>query len=1567
MASEAVFVLNVWPSAFSSQYVHLQDKFFRWIGLSWKTAILLASFLLFSATLPTKSYAVNEPISGWCQFKGDNSVGLSHASAALDCADACTVDYVTSRGNPVSRECTVVGGNPSKSLSGLFYSQNVAHDFKLVTTETLPSGSTAVVTVTQNYFTSSQKFCVTGEIQDGIFCVTCPSGQEWDATNSECIASSKNDPSCPVAPGSNPISLTTGNKHQIEIDIPASSPNGISFQRSYSSSAIYGLATAFNGYWRHNYELNIVIRGVNDDKAYLTRANGRRLEFDKAGGIWASSLGGAGTLQETLDGNNVTTGWIYTSQDNRTETYDAQGFVTSIADITGYTLTFDYALDIASGGDDFAYSLDRISDSAGNMLLFSYVGNRLARVTDSSGNTYAYGYDASGRLATVTFPDTTQRVYHYEKTSFPQALTGITDERGVRYATFEYDAQGRATASYHGVQTAILTDRIDGVSIAYNDADGSRIITSSNGGASTYSTDIQLDITLVADVSGPGCTICGSGNAAYTNDPANNNLLNKTENSLTTTYGNYDTRGQYGYKIEAVGTPEERRTDYTYDSRFYNKITTITEPSVFPGSNKVTTRSFDAYGNQTLETITGFDVSGTPVSRTTTWQYTGPLNQLSQIDGPRTDVADITTYRYYPNDTSVPVGSRARLREVQDASGVLIRSNIQYTATGKVLSEQRPNGLSLGYTYYPGNDRLQTLTETGAGSTRVTRWTYLATGEVQSIITADGTPDATVLTFGYDDARRLTDITDGLGNFIHYTLDTEGNRTREATCAAGGGATCADADPALTRLITQTFDIYNRLDTTAQGDPLNPLETTNPTFAPDGTLDLSTDGNNTVTDYSYDALKRLTRVQQDVGGTDPTTADATTGYDYDVADRLTQVTDPVNGNTTYAYDDLGNLTTQTSPDTGTTSFQYDAAGNLTNKTDANGQTFTYSYDALNRLTTLDAPGTTDDISYTYDTCTNGSGRLCAVTYGDPNAGFPATNIARYQYNTFGDITQHQGLLYGHDAQGRVISLDYPSGSRVTTQYDAAGQISQLDFQINGQTRTLASNLGYAPFGPLTNLSFGNGLTLIQTLDSAYRLTGQTTTGVLERSYPQYDGNGNRQSTLDALGADSSFTYDLLSRLNTANGPFGTRDYDHDKNGNRTQDLTDGVTTALAYEPNSNRLDTLGATDILLDANGNTLSQGNWTYTWNPHNRLASATENATLKASFRYNGLGQRINKTNETTQTGEYVLYGQNGERLVETDANGNVLMEYIYLNGQRLAIYMPDDDQDGIPNTQEVQGTLPANPDSDGDGLTNLSEWFQSGTDSQNPDSDGDGVLDGAEIAQGTDPNLSSSFPGDGDINENGETNLGDLVLLYQFVMGNRVPTATELTHGDMNQDGQLTVADILLLQRQILQAWLGIETGTALAKANHRRPAIAATTSKNQTTSAALDWFITPAQALPNNNGLLYYVHNDPLGTPQALTDESGATVWTASYDPFGKAMVNEDTDGDGNSITFNARMPGQYEDLETGLHYNYQRYYDPNTGRYLTSDPLGLQAGTNTYLYGEGNPIMNIDPLGLITCS
>jgi RHS repeat-associated protein len=90
---------------------------------------------------------------------------------------------------------------------------------------------------------------------------------------------------------------------------------------------------------------------------------------------------------------------------------------------------------------------------------------------------------------------------------------------------------------------------------------------------------------------------------------------------------------------------------------------------------------------------------------------------------------------------------------------------------------------------------------------------------------------------------------------------------------------------------------------------------------------------------------------------------------------------------------------------------------------------------------------------------------------------------------------------------------------------------------------------------------------------------------------------------------------------------------------------------------------------------------------------------------------------------------------------------------------------------------------------------------------------------------------------------------------------------------------------------------------------------------------------------------------------LTDDTGAIAWEAHYRPFGETVTS-------GSLTFNLRFPGQYHDAETGLHYNWHRYYDPQTGRYLTSDPIGLVGGLHPYLYAEANPLYFTDPEGLM---
>jgi RHS repeat-associated protein len=105
-------------------------------------------------------------------------------------------------------------------------------------------------------------------------------------------------------------------------------------------------------------------------------------------------------------------------------------------------------------------------------------------------------------------------------------------------------------------------------------------------------------------------------------------------------------------------------------------------------------------------------------------------------------------------------------------------------------------------------------------------------------------------------------------------------------------------------------------------------------------------------------------------------------------------------------------------------------------------------------------------------------------------------------------------------------------------------------------------------------------------------------------------------------------------------------------------------------------------------------------------------------------------------------------------------------------------------------------------------------------------------------------------------------------------------------------------------------------------------------------------------------VYYFHNDHLGTPQVLTNDSQAISWKAVYTPFGEAVPSIQT------VDNPFRFPGQYYDQETGLHYNYFRYYNPQTGRYITPDPIGLEGGINLFSYVQNNPVNFRDRVGLL---
>jgi YD repeat-containing protein len=293
----------------------------------------------------------------------------------------------------------------------------------------------------------------------------------------------------------------------------------------------------------------------------------------------------------------------------------------------------------------------------------------------------------------------------------------------------------------------------------------------------------------------------------------------------------------------------------------------------------VTSFTYDASGNLLEKTETGYS-GGDPVTRTTTNTYNG-LGQITMIDGPRTDVADVTTFEYYPNDPSEGL-NRGMLKKITDALGGETLFS-QYNAFGKPEQSIDANGVVTTYVY----DAAGRLTSrTTAGHT--TSFDYDGAGN----LTAVYLPNGSSITYTYTDADLLEKIEDNLGNYIEYFYDTEGNRTREEI---------HDQNGLLKKFVDFEFDDFNRLKKTIYPD----ASFEERTYDDNGNLTGVTDASTNATLYDYDALNRLTTVTQP--------GDVITGYGYDSHDNLVTVTDAESHSTSYVYDDLGRLVSTTSP------------------------------------------------------------------------------------------------------------------------------------------------------------------------------------------------------------------------------------------------------------------------------------------------------------------------------------------------------------------------------------------------------------------------------------------------------------------------------------------------------------------------------------------------------------------------------------------------------------------------------------------------------------------------------
>jgi RHS repeat-associated protein len=948
------------------------------------------------------------------------------------------------------------------------------------------------------------------------------------------------------------------------------------------------------------------------------------------GGDWLADQDISDTLTRIKDVAGIDIGWRYAvALDESVEDYDATGKLLSITDRTGRIQTVHY---------DTTGNLSSVSDDFGHSLTFTHdASNRIATMTDPAGGIYAYAYDSAGNLSTVTYPDGHGKAYHYEDPDLPHALTGITDENGQRYATYDYDAQGRAILSEHA-------NGAGRVELAYN-ADGGTTVTDALGTARTHGFETVLGVVKAAGISQPGGAGCSAASSAVSHD-ANGNVASRDDfNGHRTRYWHDLARNLETTRVEGLTVangieqagPETRATTTVWhpahrlpaeERRYSGGADSAGTPT---GSLlKTTVYTYDATGNLTAR---GETDNRRDETRAWSWTYT-TLGRVLTADGPRTDVADITRYTYYPDDDPDP-GRRGQLWTITNALDH-VTEFLAYDLHGRATQIKDANGLVTRLAYTPRG-----WLQSGSVGDRLTLFAYDNAGQLTRLTL----PDGSVHTYAYDAAHRLTDITDPRGNRLHYDLDRLGNRV---------GETLHDAQGNPVQSLARVFDVLGRLWKEVRQVNGQPA-ITEYGYDPQGNPGVRSDSLGHVTSYGHDALDRLFRIQDALGGQSEVTVNG--------LDEITRVTAPNDLVTEYDIDAFGQVRRETSPDTGTTTFAYDAAGNLKTRTDARGITTDYHYDALNRL--VSAPGYSYSLLQ-YDEGANGRGRLTRMI----NSGGLSTD---WSYGPYGEVIakrQSQGgvilnLALAHDAGGRLSELTYPSGKRVTYGY-SQGRISRIT--VNGQV--LLDDVQYHPNGLPQSWTWGNGtlhgrgydangwpvshplggLTRVLTHDGAGRITG-------------YGHGGN-----PAL--DQSFDYDALDRLTGAVNNQGSRGYQYDANGNRTQLRSGANDYPYSYQGGSNRLQSVAGPTALnygYDPAGNLTTLGGLSLIHDVRGRLSQVKSGQTVLAEYRYNGLGQRVSKVSQ-----RLYAYDEAGRLIGEYAPNGgpSAIQETVYLGGIPVAV---------------------------------------------------------------------------------------------------------------------------------------------------------------------------------------------------------------------------------------------------------------------------------------------------------
>ena len=686
--------------------------------------------------------------------------------------------------------------------------------------------------------------------------------------------------------------------------------------------------------------------------------------------------------------------------------------------------------------------------------------------------------------------------------------------------------------------------------------------------------------------------------------------------------------------------------------------------------------------------------------------------------------------------------------------------------------------------------------------------------------------------------------------------------------------------------------------------------------------------------------------------------------DYNEAGEVGRFIDINNQEQQFSFDGRGRLLTVTYQADGSQISRSFNQGFLKSSTDQDGITHTYDYDAAyGRLETITDPlGNYILLDYDEHGNLNEKGKYTA-------AGEKTTRL-RWDY----DHPQIPGLLwkeiqsddsfseFHYDSRGNLFTVKDPEGNTTGYFYDLHDRLKQEIRPGN-----VITTYGYNQFGALNSVIDPTGKETTYILDDMNQVVSTTSSDTGVTSFI-YDNAGNLISKTNANTITTNYQYDNLNRLLSIHFPDATENisFSFDEGaygkGHRTGMTDSSGTTTYHYYPKG-KLEY-----AIVTINGHDFTT---VYSYTPGGLLASSTYPSGRVVELPRNSLGKVSEITTTfagTEQTlisnldyrpfGDPVSHNTGGNGAVDNlinansqttvsnpDSPGARTYQYDKL-GRLTSISAPTfpwhnrtyvyDELDRLSEATGYHGKLAFQYDEAGnrklqtlnDVITNYN--YQSDTN---------------RISQISGP-LIINFGYD----DNGNiTSKGDFTFTYNA--NNRLSrveqggtTVSEYIYNGLGQRTSKTTSEGTTLFHYCQHCQEGVLIGESDPAGNFTKEYIYYGTS--------------PLAQVDIVNNKIYHYVNDAKGTPQMMTDDNGLIVWENNYRPFGLANIE-----DHYSAVNNLRFPGQYYDAESGLHYNWHRYYDPSTGRYLTPDPIGLDGGMNLYLYVGNNPVMFVDPLGL----